>query len=293
MLCPRCATDSPGQAARCVFCGEPLSPLFSPAGIPAPEARPETAPGGNGGKRRTAAAIRGRRSRPSTAAPDTGDHRIARLIRQVAAGSHTPPETHFATSREEQEDDILRDLLSEAFEIGRRMERQRSSIDCGPLRYLYTARSFSSPEEMGRATRVVRLLLESNRRAAGQMQRAVARVKGRIEATAWSRVEKRKFWRDVTEGFVSRFQIRDALLDRQREWTEATIELYEFVLFHSDVFSFEGRLVRSRDDVAGREFLAKLNHAKQCREEFRRETLQAETAQDALLEKWGFRDFPR
>jgi hypothetical protein len=219
----------------------------------------------------------------------TDDSRVARLLREVAQG-YSPPARRARPTREEEEDNIFRDLLADSFEISRRMQRQRSGLDLEALRWLYTARSFSSPEELGRTTRALRVLLDSNLRAASQMRRAVARVKGRIEATAWTSEEKQQFWKDVTEGFTNRFQIREELLDRQREWTEATIELYEFVLANSEGLVFEGRRVRSREEDTGQEFLRLLDHARGCREGLRRDAAEADAEHESLLEKWGFSD---
>ncbi|HVB33659.1 MAG TPA: hypothetical protein VNJ52_04690 [Patescibacteria group bacterium] len=212
--------------------------------------------------------------------------RIARLAREAAQGYSRPRGTPTA-SCQEQEDDILRGFLSRILEINRRVIEQNHQVDKEALAALYTARSFSSPEAMGRATRAVRELLQVNRRVAKDMQRALRDVKGQIESAKLSSLEKALFWREVAEGFATKFQPRSEILEMQQMWAETTTETYEFALCHSDQLRFEGKTVRASSGEVGREFIEKLKRAKHCRDEFRAAAARVHQKEAAVLSELG------
>lgn len=213
------------------------------------------------------------------------NERMARLVREAARGYSRPAGKHPA-SREQEEDDILRDFLCRIFETDRKVRQEGQQTDKEALVTLYTARSFSSPEAMGRATGAVRELLQINRRVAAGLQMALGQVKGRIEAARWSDRDKVRFWREFAEGFESKFQFRFEVLESQELWAKATAEAYEFVLCHSDQLRFEGKAVHATSRETGREFIEKLKRAKRCREEFRAAAARFYKAQNAALVHW-------
>jgi len=194
------------------------------------------------------------------------------------------------TSRQEQEDDIFRELVAGVFEVNRRIKSQKSEIDHEALAALYTARSFSSPEAMGRTTAAIRQLLQANRRIAGEIERVLTRIRGRVEACDWSPAEKTRFWKEIAHGFAAKFELRTEILGKQTAWSEATIDLYEYVLCHSEELSFDGKAVRTSDRDTGEEFVRRLKLAKQCRDAFRAAAARNEEIQAGLLTEWGTAD---
>jgi hypothetical protein len=179
------------------------------------------------------------------------------------AGAGKPPE---------EEEDVFRELFAEVVEINRRIKLQKKEIDVETLAGLYTARSFSTPEAMGRTTAAIRQLLRTNEHLAEELERALERIKARVRTANWSQIEKRRFWNEIADGFLTRFRLRPAILEKQTRWTDATIDLYEFVLAHSGELSFEGKSVRSSDRETGEEFVRLLRLAKQYRDAFRAAT---------------------
>jgi hypothetical protein len=211
--------------------------------------------------------------------------RIARLAREAVQG-YSRPAGKAPACREEEEDDIFRDFLSSMLEINRQIGRQKDQVDSEALATLYTAKSFATPEAMGRATRAVRELLQTNRRVAGQMERALGHAKSRVESSKWTSLEKALFWREFAEGFATKFQLRSELLEVQRVWTEATSEAYEFALCHSQQLHFEGKTVRASNREVGRGFIEKLKRARVSREDFRRAAAEIQEERAAVLAKW-------
>ncbi len=122
---------------------------------------------------------------------------------------------------------------------------------------------------MGRTTGAIRQLLRTNQRLAGELERALGRIKARVESADWSQADKARFWSKIADGFLTRFKMRPTILEKQQRWTEETIDLYEFVLGHSDELSFDGKRVHASNRETGEEFLRRLRQAKQCRDEFR------------------------
>jgi hypothetical protein len=275
MLCPRCAAENPKRAIECTLCGY----SFHLSQLPQEDAAdpPSTSP-----------------STPSTARAGAPAHRLhedrlARLMREARDG-YTRQGRGKPTNRRDQEDDILRELVAGVFEINRRIKRQKGEIDHESLAALYTARSFASPEAMGRTTAAIHQLLDANRRIAGEIERVLARIRGRVEAADWTFGEKTRFWREIASGFAAKFELRTEILEKQKAWSDTTIDLYEFVLCHSDDLSFEGKAVRTSDREAGEEFVRRLKQAKQCRDVFRAAAARNEEIQAGLLTEWGTAD---
>jgi hypothetical protein len=275
MLCPRCAAENPKRAIECTLCGY----CFHLSQLPQEDAAdpPSTSP-----------------STPSTARPGAAarrlhEDRLARLMREARDG-YTRQGRGKPTDRRDQEDDILRELVAGVFEINRRIKRQKGEIDHESLAALYTARSFASPEAMGRTTAAIHQLLDANRRIAGEIERVLARIRGRVEAADWTFGEKTRFWREIASGFTAKFELRTEILEKQKAWSDTTIDLYEFVLCHSDELSFEGKAVRTSDREAGEEFVRRLKQAKQCRDVFRAAAARNEEIQAGLLTEWGTAD---
>ncbi|HVC00104.1 MAG TPA: hypothetical protein VNJ12_12340 [Candidatus Dormibacteraeota bacterium] len=212
--------------------------------------------------------------------------RIARLVREAAQGNPHPART-LPAGRDREEDDILRDFLALLFDINRKVNEQSKETDKEALAALYTARSFLSPETMGRATRAVRELFQINRRVAAEMRIALDGVKGRIEGAQWSEGEKTLFWREFRQGFAAQFRLRSELFETQEMWARATSEVYEFALCHSDELRFEGKTVRASSREVGRQFVGKLKHAKHCREEFRAAAARLHEEQVTLMIQRG------
>lgn len=279
MVCPQCGAESSGRAAECSSCGRPLPALrASQAGASPGKSR------GNGRARLA--------KKPAPKLPERADReRFARLAREAAQGD-SRPRRKASASCEEQEDEILRGFLSRVMEINSRVVRQNVQTDKEALAALYTAKSFSSPEAMGRATRAVRQLLQINGRVAEEMQRALRDVKGQIESAKMTSLEKALFWREVTEGFASQFQPRSEILQMQKMWAEATTEVYEYALCHSEQLHFEGKTVRASSREVGREFIEKLKLAKSCREEFRSAAARVHQEQAAFLTELGVAKLP-
>lgn len=276
MQCPRCTAENPERAARCAFCGhgfrrrrhledEPLTGQRED-----PIASLETWIGGHG----------------SNAG---GQDRLARLMREVQSG-YKRSNGQKAESRRDQEDEIFRDLVSGVFEVNRRIKRQKREMDCESLASLYTARSFSSPEAMGRVAGAIRQLLAANRRIAGEIERVLSRIRARIQDMEWTVSEKTRFWQEIANGFAAKFELRSEILEKQTTWSEATIELYEFVLCHSEQLSFEGKSVRACDRETGVEFVRRLKRAKRFRDAFRAAAARNEEIQAGLLTEWGTAD---
>lgn len=270
MLCPECGTHNVERAPACAGCGCPLTPPFTASRQPDP-------PAGAG---------RSRRSELETLTPVPSDaserERMTRLVREASGGCSRSAQS-LPSGREQEEDDILRDFLSLVFEINRQVTREGGQSDKQALASLYTARSFSSPEAMGRATRAVRELFQVNRRVATGVQKAFDRAKRQVKAAKWSDEDKLLFWSEFTEGFAAKFQLRSVVLESQREWVESTAEVYEFALCHSDELRFEGKTVRASNREIGREFVAKVRHAKHCRDEFRAAAARYHRAQASVL----------
>ena len=280
MLCPHCGAESPERAAACIFCGEPFEPMETFGSEDADEPPPPA--------ERKVVVRKAVASAPA-AGRDADDERLARLIREAKKG-YSQPAGRKPANRQEQEDDIFRELLASVFEINRRIKRQKTEIDRESLAALYTARSFSSPEAMGRTTAALRQLLEANRRIAGEMERALARIQSRVETAAWSRVDKIRFWRQIADGFAVKFKLRSEILEKQAAWTETSVDLYEFVLAHNEELSFEGRAVRSSVRETGEEFVCRLKLAKRSRDAFRAAASRNEEIQAGLLTEWGTAD---
>jgi hypothetical protein len=275
MLCPRCAAENPERALECALCGHSLessSSVEEDAADP-PDTPPSTRPV----------------ARPEKAGHSPNEERLMRLMREAKDG-YTPGDRGKFSNREEQEDDILRELVAGVLEVNRRIKRQKSDVDHEALAALYTARSFATPEAMGRTTAAIRQLLHANRRIAGEIERVLARVRGRVEAAEWNFVEKTRFWQEIASGFTAKFQLRSEILDKQTAWSDATIDLYEFVLSHSDELSFEGKSVRTSGRETGEEFVRRLKNAKQCRDAFRAAAARNEEIQAGLLTEWGIAD---
>lgn len=255
MVCPQCGARNPECVANCIFCDEPLA---------LPERKQaETAP------------------RSATAEPDEltygpeqlqGDAPAEGRDGETSHAHRSPTVEARAGDPSEEEEDVFRELFAEVVEINRRIKRQKSEIDHETLAGLYTARSFSTPEAMGRTTAAIRQLLRTNQHLAGELERALGRIKARVRTANWSQVEKRRFWNEIADGFLTRFKLRPAILEKQTRWTEATIDLYEFVLAHSDELSFEGKSVRTSERDTGEEFVRRLRLAKQYRDAFRAAT---------------------
>jgi hypothetical protein len=147
MFCPRCAAENPERALECALCGNSLHRSQLPEEDAADP--PSTSP-----------------SAPTTARPQAAGHRphedrLARVMREVRNG-YTRHGGGKPPNHREEEDDILRELVAGVFDVNRRIKRQKSEIDHESLAALYTARSFASPEAMGRTTAAVRQLLNAH-----------------------------------------------------------------------------------------------------------------------------------
>jgi hypothetical protein len=276
MLCPRCAARSHERALECAFCGH----SFAPRQLVEEEAPPEPP-----SSRKSA----GFTARPGKAGHSSDEERLARLMREVQGG-YVGRGNRAPSSRGEQEDDILRELLAGVLDVNRRIKHQKSEVDREALGGLYTARSFSSPEAMGRTTAAIRQLLHANQRIAGEIERVLTRIRGRVEAAGWSPTDKVRFWREIANGFAAKFKLRSEILEKQTVWSEATIDLYEFVLCNSEELSFEGKAVRTSDRSTGEEFVRRLKRAKQSRDAFRAAAARNEEIQAGLLTEWGTAD---
>lgn len=276
MLCPRCAAENPERAPECAFCHRSfhsfqLSEEESAADPPAMSPSATFA------------------ARPESAGHRADEDRLARLMRKARNG-YTRHDKGKPSNRREQEDDIFRDLVAGVFDVNRRIKRQKGEVDHEALAALYTARSFASPESMGRTVAAIRQLLHANRRIAGEIERVLARIRGRVEAADWTFAEKTRFWLEIANGFAAKFELRAEILDKQTAWSEATIDLYEFVLCHREELSFEGKSVRTSDRETGEEFVRRLKQAKQCRDAFRAAAVRNEEIQAGLLTEWGIAD---
>jgi hypothetical protein len=256
MVCSRCGAENPVRAAGCIYCGEPLASRRMPEA-----GRRETTDSREDEPPRAGRGMAGsfRNGRTAHKNPDVA----SRSFQTTNAGPERPLD---------EEEDLFRELFAEVVEINRRIKRQKSGIDAEALSGLYTARSFSTPEAMGRTTGAIRQLLGTNQRLAAELERALERIKNRVESACWSRADKMRFWNKIADGFLARFRMRPAILEKQARWTEATVELYEFVLAHSDELSFEGKTVQTSDRETGEEFVRRLRQAKRFRDAFRTAT---------------------
>ena len=275
MLCPRCGAKCHERALECAFCGHSFAPR-----LPVEEDAPPEPPG----SRKSASSTARRRAQHGS-----DEERLARLMREVKNGCADRGNRR-PSSRQEREDNILRELLAGVLDVNRRIKHQKSEVDREALGALYTARSFSSPEAMGRTTAAIRQLLHANQRIAGEIERVLTRIRGRVEAANWSPADKVRFWGEIASGFAAKFELRSEILEKQTVWSEATIDLYEFVLCHSEELSFEGKAVRTSDRTTGEEFVRRLKHAKQRRDAFRAAAARNEEIQVGLLTEWGTAD---
>lgn len=256
MVCLRCGAKNPGRAASCGYCGQSLSSQrdedselgFDRASLQENKELPNP-------EQRTVASQR---------------RRLNRGTEQQTQSSFPPKKTANRTGKPlEEEEDIFRDLFAKVVEINRRIKEQKRDIDVEALSGLYTARSFATPEAMGRTTGAIRHLLQTNQRLAGELDRALEGIKARVETANWNRADKLRFWSKIADGFLNRFRLRPELLAKQEQWTRETVDLYEFVLAHSDELSFKGKLVQASDCETGEEFVRRLRRAKRCRDAFR------------------------
>lgn len=254
MVCPQCGAENPGGAFDCNCCGRSL---ISRRRLATESSREGTAANCREESRATAMGMTGL-SKHEQSGPAHPDDRN----RPSSAKSRTQ-------TREEDQEDVFRELYAEVVAINHRIKRQKSDVDTEALSGLYTARSFATPEAMGRTTGAIRQMLRTNRRLAVELERALERIKSRVESAHWSRDDKVRFWGKITGGFLARFRMRPAILEKQERWTEATVGLYEFVLAHSEQLSFEGKTVQATDRETGEEFVRLLKRAKQCRNAFR------------------------
>lgn len=257
MVCSRCGAENPVRAAGCIYCGEPLvARRMKGHGAEQTErdSREDEPPGAGQGMAGS--------SRPGRTA-----HRSSRSASRSLQTTDAGPERPL-----DEEEDLFRELFAEVVEINRRIKRQKSDIDVEALSGLYTARSFSTPEAMGRTTGAIRQLLRTNQRLAAELERALERIKTRVESAHWSRTDKMRFWNKIADGFLARFRMRPAILEKQQRWTEATVDLYEFVLAHSDELNFEGKTVQTSNRETGDEFVLRLRRAKQFRDAYRAAT---------------------
>ena len=217
--------------------------------------------------------------RPQQSAQDALQRDIGRIVREAASG--VPP------SRSSGKwDTPMRQFFDDVFAMRREYEKEVAQFKAPELAQLYAPASFSSRSQVERTLEKLREMAALDRKYA-DFEPIIERMKSRVQAMDVSEKDKKDFINGVETGFRNNNAPREKVIQKELEWADATIELYDLALNNYPAFSVKGAQVIISSPQVLETYNLKLTRARELQQEFLHSTKELEESQKRELQKFG------
>lgn len=185
-------------------------------------------------------------------------------------------------------DEFVRDVMRDVLDQRKSFEQETSAFTV-ELEGLYSVKSFSSPDNMKRSLEAVRGVVAADLRYSQQIEDLPKRIEARVQSSSLSDSDKRDFMEGLWKSFGSLkvLAIHRQAMEVEKQWSDATVGLYEFTLANSGKIVVEhGHLVANNEKFRI-EFNQRLKQSKTLQENLIALNAQLETAQNDALKELG------
>lgn len=164
--------------------------------------------------------------------------------------------------------------------------KEVDQLDNSALKSLYTADSFRSPGTVKQTVSQLQATLSLEEKYAS-LQPILNKFKERIRASDASKSEKDAVLQGFEESARKSLEPRESTAAKEREWLQASIDLYEFIQASQDSYSVRGGKLIFNSTGLATSFNEKIHKATELRSEFNKAQAAFHRAQSEKLGQFG------
>jgi len=175
-----------------------------------------------------------------------------------------------------------RDFFHDIMVMNQQYTAEVAQLDQSAITHLYSPGSYSSRKGMEKIVAQLQssLAVEEKHSSLDPLLKAVT---DRVRAADAPETEKEEFLKGLKESATRSFAPRDETLRAEKNWFEASIDLYQFTIAHSSEYSVRGGKLYFRNAPAQAGFTSRQSKAISLHDEFLKAKHFAEVAQKNAL----------
>ncbi len=195
---------------------------------------------------------------------ETTDARIARLIREA---SGQQPVTQLPGVDGEL-DTVLRDFLRGVQQRNRDYQGEIRALDQSEMARLYSAYSFSSPQEIQRVLGQLQAALDLDLKQEQALRQLVETAESRIRALDLSDKDKEEAVQGMEHSLVPIYAARGDLMSAEKDWIASTEALYRYGYEQFPQIQIRGSEIFIADTAVREEFNQRWRASRQAEQTF-------------------------
>ena len=185
-------------------------------------------------------------------------------------------------------DELIRDTMRDTLDSRESFEQETARFT-PELGHLYSIESFSSKDAMNRSLQAVRGVVAADQQYSQHIETLPERVEARVQRSGLSESDKRDFMQGIRKSFgnLKVLTIRRQAMEVEKQWSDATVGLYDFSLSNSGSIAVDhGRLMVNNEKIRT-EFNQRLKQSQTLRDNLLALNAELETAQNDALKQLG------
>jgi len=214
-----------------------------------------------------------------TGATADAKRQMGNLIKEAAGKQPQTANTHWW-------DGPSRDFFHEMMVMNQQYSAEVAQLDQSALTDLYSPRSYSSKKGMGKIVVQLQATLAVGEKYSS-LDPFLKSVENRVRAVDAPEAEKEDFLKGLKESTSRSLGPRNETFRTEKNWLEASIDLYEFTSAHSSEYAVRGGKLYFRNAAAQEGFTSRQSKAISLRSEFLKAQHLAEVAQKNAMGDLG------
>ena len=206
-------------------------------------------------------------------------HHVGALFKE-AAGKDS------ASTDENWTDTATRHTLHDALTMNQQYVAEMSALDRSAMQNLYLADSYAGVSHMQKVIAQVRGSLAVDEKYAS-IDPILRNLEARVSAANAPEAEKQDYLKGVRLGLQQSLGPRTELIHKEEEWAKSTIDLYQFLVAHTNDYSIQDKKLIIPDSSTRAEFSSLQTNAVSLRKELLKMRKAMRESRDEKLSELG------
>ncbi len=186
--------------------------------------------------------------------------RVGTLVKEAAGKLPTSPD-------QSKWDGVGRAFFADITAFNQDYAREAAALDNSALKEMYSPASFEDRGQIKRILAQLRATIALDTKFAS-LDPILEKMRARVQAVDATDSDKQAFWQGVESSAREILALRTDAAQKEQEWIQASIDLYEFTLANKSSFSIRnGKLIFKTDEMVA-EFNTRMNKAVKLRSAF-------------------------
>lgn len=185
-------------------------------------------------------------------------------------------------------DNLIREMMRGVLDDRKAFDREVAQFTPA-LEKLYGVETFSSPEAIQKTIDAVNGIVAADQRYSKKLEGITDKIQVYVDSSHLGETDKRDFMEGVRKSYgnVKTLQIRRQAMGTEKQWGDATLDLYRFALANASKIQVDGEVLRIGSDELRRGFKDKMQKARGLQSQLDKQNDELEKAQGAALQEAG------